>query len=117
MTREPSPIDISHAPELARLVEDVEATGQRLRLSRGGRDVAYLAPVEEAVGAGEVDADAVLEELDRRRRQGWGVVAATAGILKPYIRQSAASVQETIRAEKDAFEQAVADEVMGREEA
>ena len=45
------------------------------------------------------------------------MVAATAGILKPYATRPATSIQETIRAEKDASEQAVAAEVMGRGEA
>ena len=84
---------------------------------RNNRDVAYLAPAADAAPPGAPDPDAVLAELDRRRRQGLGVVAATAGILKPYATHPARSIRETIRAEKDAFEQAVADEVMGREEA
>jgi hypothetical protein len=117
MASELSPIDIAEAPELDRLVEEVETTGRRRRFTRGDRDVAYLAPAEEAAPSGAADADAILAELERRRRQGLGVVAATAGILKPYVTRPTGSIQETIRAEKDAFEQAVADDVMGREEA
>jgi excisionase family DNA binding protein len=52
--------------------------------------------------------DPVLIELERRRRQGLGVTDQTAGILKPYARVSA----PTPREEKDAFEQAVADQVV-----
>ena len=117
MTRELAPIDISRTPELAGLVDEVEATGQRRRFTRGDRDVAYLAPAVDALPPDAIDPDAVLAELERRRRQGLGVVAATAGILKPYAARAGATIQETIQAEKDAFEQGVADEVMGREEA
>ena len=79
MVSELSPIDITEAPELARLVEEVEATGKRRRFTRGDRDVAVLAPVTPATAA---IANAVLAELDRRRRAGLDIVAATAGIVQ-----------------------------------
>ncbi len=54
------------------------------------------------------EGDPVLIELERRCRQGLGVTDQTAGILKPYARVPA----PTPREEKDAFEQAVADQVV-----
>jgi hypothetical protein len=116
MRSELPPIDIAALPELADVVEEVANTGRRRRITRGGRDVAYVTPAAHTPPPAEADADAVLAELARRRRQGLGVVDATAGILRPYVRPMA-TIQQTIRAEKDAFEQAVADEVMGREDA
>jgi hypothetical protein len=79
MARELSPIDIYEAPELAWLVEEVETTGKRRRFTRGDRDVAVLVPVTPAAAA---TANAVLAELNRCRRAGWDIVAATAGIIQ-----------------------------------
>jgi prevent-host-death family protein len=116
-----TPIDIRHVPELARLLEEVERTGQPRRITRGGRDVAVIIPaalmpprrqsrpVRRPADAGT---DPILAELERRRRLGLNVADMTAGILKPYVTRSAATMQEAIRAEKDAFEQAVADEAV-----
>ncbi len=113
MANELAPIDILQTPELAWLVEEVETTGKRRRFTRGNRDVAVLAPAAPAVPA---DADAVLAELDRRRRQGMSITDMTAGILSAYATLPGATIDERIRAEKAAFEQGVADEVMGRSE-
>jgi hypothetical protein len=121
MASELTPVDIRNLPELERLVEEVERTGKRRRITRGDRDVAVLMPAisvrrqrrSNAVRRPAIDGtDPILAELERRRRQGLNVADMTAGILKPYVTQSAATVQETIRAEKDAFEQAVADEAV-----
>ena len=104
MGSELSPIDITDAPELARLVEEVETTGKRRRFTRGGRDVAVLAPVSQTAAA---TGHAVLAELERRQRQGLDIVAATAGIVQydgPVL---------TREQEKAAFAQGVADEVAG----
>jgi hypothetical protein len=116
MTNELAPIDLAQRPEFAALVEEVATTGKRRRFTRDNRDVAVLEPAESADTAIPADADAILAELARRRRQGMSFVAATAGILKPYATGPRGTIQETIRAEKDAFEQAVADEVMRRSE-
>jgi hypothetical protein len=119
MTNELAPIDITQTPELAWLVEEVEATGKRRRFTRGTRTIAVVEPAEPAVpaeAAAPADEHAVLAELDRRLRQGMNIAEATAGILQPYATGSRRSIQETIRAEKEAFVQGVADEVMGRTE-
>ena len=80
MASELSPLDISRIPELARLVDEVAATGKRRRLVRDGREVAVLAPVRSTDAARdrrfrrvlaiaernpEGDGDAFLEELER----------------------------------------------------
>jgi hypothetical protein len=115
MTNELAPIDLAQRPEFAALVEEVATTGKRRRFTRGNRDVAVLAPAEPAGTALPADEDAILAELARRRRQGMDIVEATAGILQPYAKPCG-TIQETIRAETEAFEQGVADEVMGHTE-
>jgi hypothetical protein len=45
MAREPEPLDVTRSPELLRLVEEIEQSGQPRRLSRGNKTVAILAPV------------------------------------------------------------------------
>ena len=104
MASELSPIDITNAPELAWLVEEVETTGRRRRFTRGGRDIAVLAPVSQTA---TTTANAALAELKRRRREGLDIVAATAGLVQydgPVL---------TREQEKAAFAQGVADEVAG----
>lgn len=115
MTNELAPIDIALLPELARLVEEVEATGKRRRLTRGDTDVAVLLPVaqrRQRLPAPPIsvadERDPVIAELERRRRQGLNAAEMTAGILKSYAK----SPPPTPAEEKDAFEQAVADQVM-----
>jgi hypothetical protein len=82
MASELTPIDISQVPALARLVEEVEATGKPRRIRRGDRDVAIVMPATSsrrdtardrrfrkmlavAQGNPDVDGDALLEELER----------------------------------------------------
>jgi hypothetical protein len=45
MTTEPVPLDIRHMPELAAVVEEVQATGIPRRVIRDGMDVAIIMPV------------------------------------------------------------------------
>jgi excisionase family DNA binding protein len=54
------------------------------------------------------EADAVLIELERRRSHGLSITDQTAGILKPYAKVPAPTPHE----EKEAFEQAVTDQVV-----
>ena len=118
MARELQPIDIAAMPELAHLVEEVEATGKRRRITRGDQDVAVLvpasspaAPRRRPVPAAQPVADEddpIAAELERRRRQGLGIADQTAGIFKPYAK----TPPPTPREEKEAFEQAVAEQVM-----
>jgi hypothetical protein len=80
MPSELSPIDVSAMPELARLADEVAATGRRRRIVRDGRDVAVLAPARAGNAArerrfrrvlaiaernAEGDGDALLDELER----------------------------------------------------
>jgi hypothetical protein len=48
MASEPLPLDIDDKPELLRLAEEVNATGEGRPLRRGNRIVAVLMPVTEA---------------------------------------------------------------------
>lgn len=48
MTANPTPIDISNMPDLARLAEEVEATRMPRILKRHKKTVAILMPVEPA---------------------------------------------------------------------
>jgi len=45
MAHEPQSIDVAASPELLRLVEAVERSGQPHRLRRGGKTVAIVSPV------------------------------------------------------------------------
>jgi antitoxin (DNA-binding transcriptional repressor) of toxin-antitoxin stability system len=45
MAREAESIDVTQSPELLRLVEEVERSGEAKRLCRGGRTVAIVSPV------------------------------------------------------------------------
>lgn len=82
MATELSPIDITEVPELARLVEEVAATGKPRRIRRGTEDVAILRPAAPRRSQAaarerrfqkmlavaqhpEVDGDALVEELER----------------------------------------------------
>lgn len=115
MTSELEPIDIIQVPELAALVEEVLATGKGRRIARGDLDVAVLPPAtprRRRLAPNRLplqdEGDPVIAELERRRRQGMNVADMTAGILKP----CAKTPPPTPREEKEAFEQAVADQVM-----
>ena len=45
MAKESSPIDVTDAPDVLRLVEEVQRSGLPRVLRRGGEDVAILSPV------------------------------------------------------------------------
>src|SRR4051812_6826519 len=121
MTRELQPIDIAALPELANLVEEVAATGKHRRITRGNRDVAVLVPapavaprrrhrlkpLAPATATADAD-DPLIAELERRHRAGLDLAERTAGILHPFAK----TPPPTPREEKDAFEQAVAEQVM-----
>ena len=49
MASEPSPIDISTLPELARLADEVRTSGKPRRLRRGMVDVAMIVPATPSV--------------------------------------------------------------------
>jgi hypothetical protein len=82
MAAELTPIDISQVRDVARLFEEVEATGKPRRIRRGDRDVAIVMPmparrqnaararrfqkmVAVAQHHPDVDGDALLEDLER----------------------------------------------------
>lgn len=48
MVVEPRPIDISEMPELLRLAEEVQSTGEPRLLRRGGEDMAILMPARRS---------------------------------------------------------------------
>ena len=98
MARELQPVDLSTTPELAELADEVQRTQQPRVLRRDNQDVAVLMPVRAP---------------KRRRhppapRDPLAVVERTAGIFKQYAK----TPPPTPRDEKDAFEQAVAEQVM-----
>jgi alpha-beta hydrolase superfamily lysophospholipase len=106
MTREHAPIDISAMPEMVRLVDEVARTRRPRVLRHGTKAVAVLTPA----ATDDTADDAVLAELERRRRQGLSVTDETAGIFKRYVTQPPLTLAE----ERDAFEQALADEALER---
>jgi PHD/YefM family antitoxin component YafN of YafNO toxin-antitoxin module len=86
MNSHPTPLDISHLPDLVRIVEQVEATNKPLALTKDNKIVAVLTPVEptskqkknqQAIEetlalAGSwkaLDFDDMLEQLDRIRHE------------------------------------------------
>jgi hypothetical protein len=115
MASEPQPIDISTIPELERLAREVAEDGQPRLLRADGTDLAILSPVRRAPRknrASDLPADGedddLLRELERRRKLGMSVADMTAGIFKKYAK----TPPPTPREEKEAFEQAVAEQVM-----
>ncbi|MGH2586434.1 MAG: hypothetical protein ACRDJE_16085 [Dehalococcoidia bacterium] len=117
MARAPATVDVSHIPELVRLAKEVAEDGHSRVLHAGGTDLAVLSPAAaRRARRGPQDADStqrdindhVIAELKRRRQQYRNWATITAGILKPYARIP----PPTPREEKDAFEHAVADQVM-----
>jgi hypothetical protein len=46
MTRELTPIDVSHVPDLLRIVEEVADSGKPRLLRRGNEDVAIIMPIK-----------------------------------------------------------------------
>jgi hypothetical protein len=116
-----APIDVGAMPDLARLAEEVRATGRPRRLRRSGEDLAVLVPAASADDDREQapsDGNRQVRRMDhpptassRRRRPSrplrfpkGGVVVATAGI----VRYSGSPL--SIEQERAAFEQGVADE-------
>ena len=106
MANEPKPIDVSAIPELARLADEVKATGKPRRLTRGSEDIAVLMPVARdskrakpkaayeafrsaAGGWKDVDTDKLIADIyaDRRRSSfhfqcRFGLVARRASPAK-----------------------------------
>ena len=115
MAIEPRRIDVSAILELACLAREVAEDGQPRLLRANGTDLAILSPVRRARRKNRAggllpdgEGDDVLRELERRRKLGMSVAEMTAGILKPYAK----TPPPTPREEKEAFEQAVAEQVM-----
>ncbi len=112
-------VDIATMPELAHLVEEVETSGKRRRLTRHGRDVAVLLPARPPMRrrqrvsrtitrVGDED-EMVVAEPARRRRQSLSVTEMTAGALKEYRLPRPLTPEE----ENEAFERAMAEEASG----
>ena len=91
-------LDVRTDSELARLVDEVQRTGRPRLLRRDGNDVAIVMPVGGRARC----------RTPRTPDDALAVVERTEGILKKYARNP----PPTPREEKDAFEQAVAEEVM-----
>jgi hypothetical protein len=99
MAQEQLAIDIDGMPELARLADEVQRTGQPRVLSRNNSAVAILLPATRVSNRRPL----------RAPRDPIGVVERTAGIF----RAAAKTPPATLAAEKAAFEEGVAEEVMG----
>jgi hypothetical protein len=101
MARELDRIDIATltTADLARVVDEVHRTRRPRVLCRDDQAVAMLSPVTEP----PVSMKAV-----RSRRERLVIAERTAGIFHQYAKNP----PPTPREEKDAFEQAVADQVM-----
>jgi hypothetical protein len=98
MTSELSSMDISALPELVRLAEEVARTRRPRTLRRGSEAVAVLAPTP---------AQSRRSRSARPSRDTRSIAERTAGSLKRYAKQPPATREE----EKNAFGQAVAEEV------
>ncbi len=98
MAQAPS-IDVSGVPELARLAEEVRASGRRRILRRNGEEIAVLAPLPATRRR------AVRRRPDRTAA-ALAVVERTAGIF----RDAARTPPATIAQETAAFEQGVAED-------
>jgi antitoxin (DNA-binding transcriptional repressor) of toxin-antitoxin stability system len=98
MASEQLPLDINSVPALAHLVDEVERTGRARVLARNNRPIAVLVPTTSVRRSRSL----------RPPRDGLAVVERTAGIF----RDAAKRPPPTIAEETDAFEQAVADEVV-----
>lgn len=99
MADETGSIDISTIPELSRLVDEMQRTGRPCVLSRENVTVALLSPAKPVHRS----------RRSRAARDPLSVVERTAGIFHAAAKHPPATPAE----EKAAFEQAVADEVMG----
>ncbi len=92
-------VDVSGLPELARLAEEVRASGRRRVLRRNGEEIAVLAPLpagRRRAGGRKPD----------RTAAALAVVERTAGMFRDAARTPPATIAE----ETTAFEQGVADE-------
>src|SRR5688572_4346793 len=98
MASELSPIDIRSLPQIAHLVEEVQATRKPRRITRDNQDVAVLMPAQPK-----------RPHPARSRTGGPSVTEQTAGIFTQYQLERPLTPRE----ERDAFEQAVAEEVTG----
>ncbi len=92
-------VDISTIPELVSLVDEMQRTGRPCVLARENVTVAILTPIRPTR----------LSRRPRARHDPLSAVERTAGIFRSAAKSPPASVAE----EEAAFEQAVADEVMG----
>ena len=104
MKREPlPPLDISDTPELLRLAEQVAAAQAPITLCREGKALAVLTPAKP---------EPVRRSRPRVKKMPQGkalsVADRTFGSLSRYRLTSPASIEE----EKEAFAQAVAEEVV-----
>jgi hypothetical protein len=144
MAAELAPLEVSSMPDLARLADEVRATGRPRRLRRAGEDVALLVPAPvaprrraERASAPDAAAPGIAIATKSQRRPGRGArpPADDGDALFKEMerrRRSGLSVVErtagalkryaknppaTREEEKAAFAQAVAEEVAGRPEA
>lgn len=99
MTIEGQPLDISALPDLARLVDEVRATGTPRLLRRGNEDVAVLMPAPASPRRRPTP------DLPPHPTQG--IAHRTAGALRQYRRIPPATPAE----EKEAVAQAIAEQV------
>jgi hypothetical protein len=98
MASERLPLDISSVPELAHLVDEIVRTGRPLVLARNNLPIAVLMPTTGISRGRSL----------RTPHDGLAVVERTAGIFHDAAKRPPATITE----ETDAFEQAVADEVV-----
>jgi hypothetical protein len=100
MTREAQPIDISNAPELLRLAEEVCATRRPRLLQRAGEDVAMIVPVTTSKRGAK--APAAMDPVS--------VVQRTAGMLHQYAKHPPLTTEQ----ERAAAERAIAEDAIER---
>lgn len=114
MTAQRDTFDITDLPELAQAVDAARAAGRRLTIVRDGEDIAELLPLGPELTERASRADAYFAEIDAaidltdvlRGMPPESVAVRTAGALRKYRRFPPL----TIRQEKEAFAQAVAEE-------
>jgi hypothetical protein len=102
-----APIDITHTPELLRLVDEVETTGQPRVLRRAGEDVAVLMPVRRRATAGRAQRAEAGLPVSHSVRRSLDIVERTAGIFRQYAKHPPLTPEQ----EREAFEQGVAEQV------
>ncbi|MHB8573779.1 MAG: hypothetical protein ACYDCQ_00465 [Dehalococcoidia bacterium] len=79
MTAEPQPLDITNTPELSRVADDVRHTGRPRVWRRGGKDIAVLVPIANAVRTPPPYNPALAAVLEKLPKDS--IVARTAGSL------------------------------------